>query len=202
MKNDEFARTLEAITEPTRFSLLLEIIRAYEYFFPTDTPPYRGNCIKILKKKVKLTQPTISHHLKILEEARLIEPFRVGKWIHYLPKKSNLNYLLETLNQKLNFQSPAPKHIKIINLVLNEKDFKELISLIENHGYKNKHYTKRNSVYVTYLQNKASQKTFILIYNPDTKLLNIQSLKDYSKETSDELIDLIQKYAPTLKPEA
>jgi len=44
-------------------------------------------CICELSTIVDLTQPTISHHVKILEQAGLIEGDKSGKFIHYKLKK-------------------------------------------------------------------------------------------------------------------
>jgi len=44
-------------------------------------------CICELSTILDLTQPTISHHVKILEQAGLIEGVKSGKFIHYQLKK-------------------------------------------------------------------------------------------------------------------
>ncbi len=44
-------------------------------------------CICELSTILDLTQPTISHHVKILEQAGLIEGIKSGKFIHYNLKK-------------------------------------------------------------------------------------------------------------------
>ncbi len=44
-------------------------------------------CICELSTILDLTQPTISHHVKILEQAGLIEGVKSGKFIHYNLKK-------------------------------------------------------------------------------------------------------------------
>ena len=46
-------------------------------------------CICELSTILDFTQPTISHHVKILEQAGLIKGVKSGKFIHY-QKKSNL----------------------------------------------------------------------------------------------------------------
>jgi len=45
-------------------------------------------CICELSTILDLTQPTISHHVKILEQAGLINGVKSGKFIHYQVKKN------------------------------------------------------------------------------------------------------------------
>jgi len=40
-------------------------------------------CACKIIKELNLTQSTISHHMKILEDAKLINTTKVGKWHHY-----------------------------------------------------------------------------------------------------------------------
>ena len=44
-------------------------------------------CICELSTILDLSQPSISHHVKILEQAGLIEGVKSGKFIHYQIKK-------------------------------------------------------------------------------------------------------------------
>ncbi|MEA1975402.1 MAG: metalloregulator ArsR/SmtB family transcription factor [Bacillota bacterium] len=40
-------------------------------------------CACKIIENLNLTQSTISHHMKILEDAKLINSIKVGKWRHY-----------------------------------------------------------------------------------------------------------------------
>lgn len=40
-------------------------------------------CVCDLTSAFALSQPTISHHLKVLREARVLECERRGSWVHY-----------------------------------------------------------------------------------------------------------------------
>ena len=42
-----------------------------------------GVCVCDLTEPTGLSQPTVSHHLKLLREAGLIEGERRGTWVHY-----------------------------------------------------------------------------------------------------------------------
>lgn len=43
----------------------------------------RSMCVCELIVALKMTQPTTSHHLKILEKAGLVEGVKKGKWVYY-----------------------------------------------------------------------------------------------------------------------
>ena len=43
----------------------------------------REMCVCELIAALKMTQPTTSHHLKILEDANLISSRKDGKWVYY-----------------------------------------------------------------------------------------------------------------------
>ena len=44
-----------------------------------------------------MSGPTISHHLKVLREAGLIEGERRGTWVYYRPQPENLRRLATLL---------------------------------------------------------------------------------------------------------
>jgi len=50
-------------------------------------------CVCQFENMFDLKQPTISHHLKILREAGLINSRQVGTWVHYSPKPDTFHAL-------------------------------------------------------------------------------------------------------------
>lgn len=69
----ELAGTLKAIADPTRLRLL-SLIQAHE----------GGEaCVCDLTTPIGLTQPTVSHHLRVLLEAGLVTRSRRGSWAYY-----------------------------------------------------------------------------------------------------------------------
>ncbi len=67
------AGVLKALAEPTRLRLV-SLIAAHD-----DAEA----CVCDLTDPVALTQPTVSHHLKILVDAGLLERQQRGKWAYY-----------------------------------------------------------------------------------------------------------------------
>ncbi len=40
-------------------------------------------CACVLLEKLKITQPTLSHHMKILVDSSVVKSRKEGKWTHY-----------------------------------------------------------------------------------------------------------------------
>lgn len=40
-------------------------------------------CGCILLEALKITQPTLSHHMRILCDSGIVESYKEGKWMHY-----------------------------------------------------------------------------------------------------------------------
>jgi ArsR family transcriptional regulator len=70
---ETLARTLKALAEPTRLRLL-SLIAAHS----------GGEaCVCDLTDPVGLSQPTVSHHLKVLTDAGIVQREQRGKWAYY-----------------------------------------------------------------------------------------------------------------------
>jgi ArsR family transcriptional regulator len=70
---DELAHTMKALADPTRLRLL-SIVAASE----------GGEaCVCDLIEPVGLSQPTVSHHLKVLTEAGFLTRTKRGTWAYY-----------------------------------------------------------------------------------------------------------------------
>lgn len=50
-------------------------------------------CVCDLEAALPVKQPTVSHHLKLLREAGLIDCERKGLWAHYFVKRESLSML-------------------------------------------------------------------------------------------------------------
>lgn len=69
----EMAPVLNALADPARLRIVSMLAAASE----------GQACGCDLEEPLGLSQPTVSHHLKILREAGLIEGTRKGRWIYY-----------------------------------------------------------------------------------------------------------------------
>ena len=70
---ERLALTLKALAEPTRLRLL-SLVAAHED---------QEACVCDLIEPVGLSQPTVSHHLKVLVDAGLLEREKRGVWAYY-----------------------------------------------------------------------------------------------------------------------
>ena len=67
---DEFVRVMKALSDPNRVKLLKMLQE-------------RMMCVCELQAALRLAQPTVSKHLKILEEAGLVCREKDGLWVNY-----------------------------------------------------------------------------------------------------------------------
>ncbi|MGI6877899.1 ArsR/SmtB family transcription factor [Microbacterium sp. gxy059] len=71
----DLARVFKALGDPTRVKLMSMIVGSSE----------GEMCVCDLTEPVGLSQPTVSHHMKLLVEAGLVEREQRGKWAYYRP---------------------------------------------------------------------------------------------------------------------
>jgi ArsR family transcriptional regulator len=70
-ESEELAARFKALADPTRVAIVNRLSQADEV------------CVCDLNAAFDLSQPTISHHLRILREAGLVESSRRGTWAYY-----------------------------------------------------------------------------------------------------------------------
>lgn len=68
---EEMASLLKVLADPARLRIVSMLANADEV------------CVCDLTEPLDLSQPTVSHHMKVLREAGLVEAERRGKWIFY-----------------------------------------------------------------------------------------------------------------------
>jgi ArsR family transcriptional regulator len=68
---EQLATRFKALADPTRVAIVNRLSGADEV------------CVCDLTAAFELSQPTISHHLRVLREAGLVEASRRGTWAYY-----------------------------------------------------------------------------------------------------------------------
>jgi len=77
---EQVAPALKALADPVRLRLL-SLVAAH-----AD----QEACVCDLNEAFDLSQPTISHHLKVLHEAGLLERAKRGTWVYYAVRREAL----------------------------------------------------------------------------------------------------------------
>ena len=75
-----YANMLKALAEPTRLKI-------------ADMLSCGELCACVIQEKFDITQPTLSHHMKILCESGLVNARKDGKWMHYSLSTKRLHEL-------------------------------------------------------------------------------------------------------------
>lgn len=70
-ERDALAARFKALADPTRVAIVNRLAAADEV------------CVCDLTAAFELSQPTVSHHLRVLREAGLVESSRRGTWAFY-----------------------------------------------------------------------------------------------------------------------
>jgi ArsR family transcriptional regulator len=90
-------RTLPAIADPTR----RRILGALKQRDPNSAGRNKGLCAGDVEQRVRLSQPTISHHMAILTKAGLVEVVKQGQWRWYRRNEKALRRLVKSLRAQL-----------------------------------------------------------------------------------------------------
>ncbi len=91
--------TLHAIADPTR----RRILGALKLRGPS-TPTIGKHtrlCAGDIEERMRLSQPTISHHMAILTKAGLVEAVKQGQWRWYRRNEKALRRLVKSLRAQL-----------------------------------------------------------------------------------------------------
>lgn len=85
-ENEKRARIFKAFCDPNRLAIL-EILQDGEH------------CACDLLARLKIGQPTLSHHMRILLDAEIVTVRKDGKWMHYSLYKHGIKTAKDILAQ-------------------------------------------------------------------------------------------------------
>lgn len=83
--SETLAGRFRALSDPTRVAIVNRLASTVEC------------CVCDLTAAFELSQPTISHHLKVLRDAGLVESTRCGTWAYYRLVPEAVQELRQTL---------------------------------------------------------------------------------------------------------
>ncbi|MGO8983295.1 MAG: ArsR/SmtB family transcription factor [Terriglobales bacterium] len=90
-------RFLHAIADSARWRILQALKEKGGCSLDKET----GLCAADIEQRLKLAQPTISHHMRILEKAGLVESKREGHWRWYRRNEKLMAEMLRALKSQL-----------------------------------------------------------------------------------------------------
>ena len=95
-------RALHAIGDPTR-RRILQALKEGEAEAKASKNATTGPCLCAgdIEQRVRLSQPTISHHMAILTKAGLVEATKKGQWRWYRRNEKAIRGMVKTLRAKL-----------------------------------------------------------------------------------------------------
>lgn len=97
-------RSLHAIADPTR-RRILQALKEGVIAAKASAKQTEGHapclCAGDIEDRVRLSQPTISHHMAILTRAGLVEATKQGQWRWYRRNEKAIRQVVKTLRGKL-----------------------------------------------------------------------------------------------------
>jgi DNA-binding transcriptional ArsR family regulator len=91
---------LHAIADPTR-RRILQALKQRSSSSGAPTAAQNGLCAGDIEERVRLSQPTISHHMAILTKAGLVEAVKQSQWRWYRRNEKALRRLVKSLRAQL-----------------------------------------------------------------------------------------------------
>ncbi|MBS7002131.1 MAG: winged helix-turn-helix transcriptional regulator [Enterocloster clostridioformis] len=93
----ETARVFKAFCDENRLQIL-EMLRSGE------------KCACKLLEELQISQSTLSHHMKILCDAGIVQGRKEGKWVHYSLDLSGAERAKELLNEQVTLTIPCSQN--------------------------------------------------------------------------------------------
>jgi DNA-binding transcriptional ArsR family regulator len=87
-------RALHAIADPTRRGIL-QVLKK------DSSSEHAGLCASDIEAKIGLSQPTISHHMAVLQKAGLVDAKKEGLWRWYRRNETALSAFTRKLRRTL-----------------------------------------------------------------------------------------------------
>jgi DNA-binding transcriptional ArsR family regulator len=97
MTEHELDRILHAVADPTRRRILHALKEQGASSIGKDV----GLCASDIEQRIRLTQPTISHHMAILTKAGVVEAKKLGLWVWYRRNEATLRDFGRSLRKSL-----------------------------------------------------------------------------------------------------
>ncbi|MBP2259029.1 ArsR/SmtB family transcription factor [Virgibacillus alimentarius] len=94
----DLIRIYKALANPIRVQILHWLKEPHHHF--SEVYP-EGVCISDIKKKVQLSQSTVSQYLSILQDVGLIQSTRQGQWTYYKRNETQIDKIKQSIVDQL-----------------------------------------------------------------------------------------------------
>ena len=94
-QTDLLSQRFKALADPNRLRILDMLLKPKCCSVEADGA---GMCACDIEAQLELSQPTISHHMKVLRDAGLVEAEKIGPWMFYKRNEKALQELAQTLS--------------------------------------------------------------------------------------------------------
>jgi DNA-binding transcriptional ArsR family regulator len=94
-------QTIHAIADPTRRRILSALKLRGPASANAPAAGKNGLCAGDIEERVRLSQPTISHHMAILTKAGLVDAVKQGQWRWYRRNEKALRRLVKSLRTNI-----------------------------------------------------------------------------------------------------
>lgn len=90
------SRSLRALAHENRLRILHWLADPERYFPPQVDGDLLndGVCVGFITEKIELKQPTVTNHMKILQDAGLVESKKIKNWVFYKLRKDRVDLVL------------------------------------------------------------------------------------------------------------
>jgi ArsR family transcriptional regulator len=96
-RRGRLAEMLKAVSDPVRLEILSTLRKRGCCSCDEVAPDEPGCCVCDVEEMIGLSQPTISHHLAILQRAGLVTAAKCGRWVYYRRNEEAISALAEEL---------------------------------------------------------------------------------------------------------
>lgn len=94
MTDKQLITALKAMADPAR----LKILHILKQKGCCSIGKPVGMCARDIEEQIKLSQPTISHHMAVLKKAGLVLADKQGLWMWYRRNEKALRQLADSIN--------------------------------------------------------------------------------------------------------
>lgn len=97
------AQKLSALAHENRLRIIHWLSDPERHFPPQQDGDLvqDGVCVGFITEKIQLKQPTVTNHMKILQEAGLVKSKKIKNWVFYKLQPDQIDVLLDQTAQML-----------------------------------------------------------------------------------------------------